>query len=70
VWDSWAVPETGVLEGNAKYTGHYHECRLAENEGLFSGKWCQAYYGILYQVIEIHSHSKTIKYRVSKNFSG
>ena len=50
VWDSWAVPESGILEGNVKYTGHYHECKLYENKD-FSGKYCLAYYGVFFIVI-------------------
>ena len=53
VWDSWGSQETGILEGNVRYLGHYHECKLAKNEE-FGGKWCVAYYGFLLIVSTVY----------------
>ena len=51
-----------MLEGNVKFPGHYHECRLAKNED-FEGKYCLSYYGIWYLVSK-----KIIRYRKSLRY--
>nr|XP_026692261.1 nose resistant to fluoxetine protein 6-like [Ciona intestinalis] len=42
--DSWAIPESGILEGNIRWAGHYYECWKSRGPYV-SGKWCNTYMG-------------------------
>ncbi|XP_078490206.1 LOW QUALITY PROTEIN: O-acyltransferase like protein-like [Ciona intestinalis] len=42
--DSWAIPESGILEGNVRWAGHYYECWKSRGPHV-SGKWCNTYMG-------------------------
>ena len=40
VLDSWAKPESGILDGNLVWEGRYYECLTATDGNNLTGKYC------------------------------
>jgi len=42
--DSWASKQSGILEGNVRWSGHYYEC-INSKTSTFRGKYCSTFFG-------------------------
>jgi len=62
VLDAWGTRESGILEANVRWPGHYYECRSAV-AGDIRGKWCNSYLGFKYVVRNVNLNFDLLKDR-------
>ena len=63
VRDSWASKQSGILEGNVRWSGHYYECINSETS-TFRGKYCSTFFGATFIV----GHKSFTIHTVFKNY--